>query len=77
MTNSSYSSCSELYISPFNQVNGSMFNVTVTGFVNVTNFNSLNQMNNSVPIRFSRFFGNLNLTNNSAGGNRYVGGPML
>ena len=77
MTNSSYSSCSELYISPFGYVNGSMQNITVTGFVNITNLNAGGFMNSSVPIRLSTFFGNLNLTNNSAGGDRYVGGPML
>lgn len=68
--------CTELYVSPFNNVNGSLTNITVLGFINITNFNGT-QFNASVPLRLGKFFGNLNFTNNTAGGNRYVGGPSL
>ena len=54
-----------------------MQNVTVVGFVNVTNFNQNGLMNSSANVKLSRFFGSLNFTNNSAGGNRSIGGPML
>ena len=64
--------CSEVYISPFDSFNGSLSNVTLTGQIQITNMQTAPSV-----IKVSSFFGNLLLQGNSAGGQRYVGGPNL
>jgi hypothetical protein len=60
--------CTELWISPFDSIYGSLSNVSVMGFINVTNVIAANY-NTSIPIRLSTMFGNIFFT----GANRVVG----
>ena len=66
------STCQDVYVSIFDGFYGSLQNLSVTGFINLTNVTSAVK-----SVRLSRMFGNLGLENNSAGGQRYVGGPNL
>ena len=51
--------CTELWISPFDSFYGTMSNVSILGFINVTNLNAASFSNASVPVRLSNTFGNL------------------